>query len=58
MICEFQYVSLTHLSHLRIYHEENTLSSSYDSIRDKSYINFVLAKTIHFILNIEKKVSL
>ena len=30
------------------------LRSSYISIRNKTYINFVLAEMIHFILNIEK----
>ena len=30
------------------------LSSSYISIRNKTYINFVLAEMIHYILNIEK----
>ena len=33
-------------------------SSSYISIRNKTYTNFVLAEMIHFILNIEKKNSL
>ena len=30
------------------------LSSSYISIRNKKYINFVLVEMMHFILNIEK----
>ena len=30
------------------------LSSSYILMRNKTYINFVLAETMHFILNIEK----
>ena len=33
---------------------EKLLSGSYVSIRNKTYVNFVLAKTIHFILHIEK----
>ena len=37
---------------------EKLLSSSYVSIKNKTYINFVLAKTAHFILHIEKKASL
>ena len=37
---------------------EKLLSSSYVSIKNKTYINFVLAKTAHFILHIEKKDSL
>ena len=39
---------------------EKLLSSShaYVSIKSKTYINFVLAKTVHFILHIEKKASL
>ena len=56
-----------HTSHLKIfsyiikpasYREEKTpenlLSSSYVLIRNKTYINFVLAQTIHFILHVEK----
>ena len=31
------------------------LSSSYVSVKNKTYINFVLVKTAHFILHIEKK---
>ena len=34
---------------------EKLLSSSYVSIKNKTYINFVSAKTTHFILHIEKK---
>ena len=34
---------------------EKLLSSSYVSIKNKTYINFALAKTAHFILHIEKK---
>ena len=33
---------------------EILLSSSYVSIKNKTYINLVLAKTAHFILHIEK----
>ena len=37
---------------------EKLLSSSYISIRNKTYINFVLAEMIQFILNIQKEASL